>query len=166
MQPEEVKRYIDEYRENAARCAYLEREIKDLEILLERMKNNQIADSISITQKWSAAPHGSGVGDPTGQVALRHADGFTPDYIIDLENEIAQKREEYRLKSSGVIYVDSWLKCLSERERYVIESQCIRGAFWRDIVTGFKEKFGDIYSPQGLKKIRTRAMNKIYKIAT
>ena len=165
MQPDEVRSCIEKYRDCAARCAFLEREIKDLEIRLTHLLETQVEDAISITQQLTGMPHATGVGDPTGKLAQKMADGFKPDYIRELEHEIAEKKEELRTKSSVVIYVDSWMKCLSERERYVIMRQCIDGAYWRDVVAGFQEKFGDVYSPQGLKKIRTRAMNKIYEIA-
>ena len=165
MQPDDVLCCIEQYKECSARCAFLEREINDLEIDLERLKRSQLEDGISITQKWNGMPHGSGTGDPTGQLAQKIADGVKPEYILDLEREIEKKREEYRKKSSMVVYVDSWLRCLSERERYVITAQCIRGAYWRDVVTGYRDKFGETYSPQGLKKIRMRALHKIYEIA-
>ncbi len=165
MQPEDVKKCISSYRACSARCAYLEQEIVSLKGFCERLKNSSVEDAISITQKWSAMPHASGVSDPTGDLARKFADGYIPDYILEIEREIAVLEDEYKSKNTVIVYVESWLKALNDRELFVVKSQCINGMFWREVIYGFKEKFGEFYTQQGLKKLRDRAMMKIYEIA-
>ena len=165
MQPEEVRKCLLNYRDYSARVAYLEAEIGRLRMIKESYERTIVEDNVSVTQKLSAPPHGSGVGDPVGILAQRLADGFKPEYIAEIQQEIADKEIEHMVKKMLVSYVDSWLIALNPRERFVIEKQYIGGMFWRETVYEFKERFGEFYTKQGLQKLRARALNKIYEIA-
>ncbi|MBQ9010627.1 MAG: hypothetical protein IJ088_15065 [Clostridia bacterium] len=165
MQPGEVDYCLEHYRENVARCDFLKTEIENLQRMIRELKSMEIENSISVTQKWTGMPHGSDVADPTGILAQRVADGDTPGYLREIENELAQKQAEYWGRSNMIAYVNAWRLVLGERERFVVKMQCLEGASWRTVTAGFQERFGDIYSTQGLRKIRQRAFGKIYEIA-
>ena len=165
MKPDEVKNCLRQYRECTARCGFLKMEVEELQALAARLKSSEIEDSISITQKWSVLPHGSSVGDPTASLAQRIADGETPEHLKTLEREIAGRQEEYRKNAAVVTYVDSWMRVLNERERFVVNEHSLKGEFWRGVVNEFQNRFGEIYSVQGLKKIHARAIEKICRIA-
>jgi len=165
MNAEKVDEFLLNYREYAARCDFLEKEIKELERLAAEMRSTFIEDNVSITQVLSDMPRGSNISDPTGRLAMMAVSGYTPDYIREIENEITQKKSEYRFKLPVVVFVESWLNVLTPRERFVIEKKTIAGMFWRDIVVAFKKEFGEEYSRHGLKNIRDNAIIKIHKIA-
>ena len=82
-----------------------------------------------------------------------------------MEAEMRKKQEEYSRRTTMMAYVESWLHVLNERERYVVKTQWLGGSTWRELISGFQEQFGDIYSLQGLRKIRNRAFKKICEIA-
>ena len=165
MQPEDVKLYIEHYKEYVVRVKHLKNEIKDLRLTLERIKIAKVADLVNITQKWSVMPHGTNVGDPTGQAAEKIIDGEKSQELKQLEWEIQGKEEEMREKTMMIKYVNAWLQILNERENFVIQSKCIDGFSWDEIVDKYQKKFDVRYSPNGLKKIRNRALSKICKIA-
>lgn len=165
MQAEKVDEFLEKYHEYAARCSFLEKEIKELSRLVDELKSRIIEDNVNVTPSLTGMPRGSGISDPTGRLGTLVADSFTPDYIAAIENEISDKRREYNEKITVVIFVDSWLEVLTKRERYVIENKILCGMFWRELVRGYKEVFGEDYSKQGLKKIRDRAVEKIKRVA-
>ena len=101
MEPNEVRYCLDHYRESVARSAFLKTEIENLEKRIRQMRDTMVENSISITQKWTGMPHGSEVGDPTGGLAQRIADGDTP--------EMRKKQEEYSRRTTMMAYVESWL---------------------------------------------------------
>ena len=165
MQREIVDQCLENYREFSARCSFLEQEINELRILAEKLKSSAMTDAITITAQMTGMPHGTGITDPTGRIAMKFADGFTPDYIKEIEREIRTLEEERRTKLSTIVFVDAWLKALNKRERFVIENKVIGGMFWREMIFAYKAEFGDEYSKQGMKKIKDRAMERIYKVA-
>ena len=165
MQPEDVKSYITHYKESVVRSLHLKNEIEEYKLLLERIDKVKVADLISITQRWDIMPHGSDVGDPTGQAAERIIDGDKSIYVKQVERVILAKEEELRKRSSMISYVNAWLQILSEREKYVIQARCIDGILWGEVEEGFYQRFGLRYSQQGLKRIRNRGLEKICEIA-
>ncbi|MBQ9009535.1 MAG: hypothetical protein IJ088_09425 [Clostridia bacterium] len=165
MEPKEVNACLAHYRENVARCAFLKTEIGKLEKIAGEIRSQEIENSVSVTQKWSQVPHGSDPGDPTGQLAQRMADGISPAFLQEIEAEIAGKRAEYGNRSTLVAYVDAWLLVLSERERFVVERECMDGTSWREVAAGFQDRYGELYSVPGLRKNADRAVRKIVEIA-
>lgn len=165
MRAEKVDEYLEKYREYAARCDFLDKELKELRRLAEAMKASFVEDNVSVAQVMSSAPKGSSISDPTGRLGILAADGYTPDYIKDIENEIMEKQSEYEYKIPVVVFVESWLKVLTIRERFVVENKTIGCMFWRELVLAYKREFGEEYSRQGLKRIRDNAVSKIHKIA-
>ncbi len=165
MQPEMVDQCLANYREYSARCSFLEHEIHELRSLADRLRSTAVEDAVTINQVMNGMPHGTDLSDPTGRIAIRFADGYVPDYIVEIENEIRQKEGELRYKTATIVFVEAWLKVLNKRERFVIENKTIGGMFWRDLISAYKSEFGEEYSKQGLKKVRDRAVAKIYKVA-
>ena len=165
MQPEMVDQCLANYREYSARCYFLEHEIHEMKSLVERLRSTALEDAVTITQVITDMPHGTNISDPTGRLASNFADGYIPDYIKEIEDEIKKRENEYRYKLPTIVFVDAWLKALNKRERFVIENKTIGGMFWRDLITAYKNEFGEEYSRQGLKKIRDRAILMIYKVA-
>lgn len=165
MQPEMVDQCLQNYKEFSARCSFLEQEIHELKLLAERLQSSAVSDAVKITQVISDMPHGTDISDPTGRLAIRFADGYVPDYVREIEKDIRALENEYRIKHPPTVFVEAWLKVLNKRERFVIENKTIGGMFWRELITEYAKEFGEEYSRQGLKKIRDKAMEKIYNVA-
>ena len=165
MQREAVDQCLANYREYSARCSFLEQEINELKLLAEKLKGSAVADAVTITAQMTGMPHGTEITDPTGKIAIKFADGYTPDYIVEIDREIRKLENERRAKMSTIVFVDAWLKALCKRERFVIENKVIGGMFWRELIYAYKSEFGEEYSKQGMKKIKDRALERIYKVA-
>lgn len=165
MTIEKVDEFLKNYREYSARCDFLENEIAELERIAQELRRTFIEDNISVSQVMNGMPHGTGISDPTGRLALLSASGYLPDYIKEIDDEVEKKKSELRYKTPTVIFVESWLKVLTPRERFVVENKTLNGMFWRELVIAFKNEFGEEYSKNGLKNIRDSAIQKIYNIA-
>jgi hypothetical protein len=166
MQKETVDKMLGNYREYSARCLYLECCIRDAEDKLRSIRKTMVPDAISITAKYTDMPGAKGrTSDPTASVASRFADGYMPDAAKELEAELARMQGELRDKTPTVVFVEIWLNALNDKERFVIEKQMIDGLFWREVAAAFNEKFRVRYSAVGLKRIRSGALEKVYKIA-
>ena len=137
MQKESVDLMLGNYREYTARCEFLEQEIQELERIAADLRRTMMTDALSGSQNLSGMPHGTSVSSPTERIAIKFADGYVPDYIVDIEKEIASKKDELRRKTPTVVFVTAWLKGLSEKERFVIESKTIGGAFWRELIYAY-----------------------------
>lgn len=163
--PSTVDKMIGNYREYIARCAYLEHDIKEAERLLVDLRNSIVEDSVNITVNFSDMPHGQGISDPTGRLGLMLASGYETDYVKQLEQDINARKMELREKIPTVSFVTAWIRALDNKERLIIQEKVIGGLSWRQMVFSFQKCFGDIYSQQGLKRIKGTAMQKIYTIA-
>ena len=111
-------------------------------------------------------PRSGKVSDPTAQIGIAAADGLMTSEMKNIFQEIRELERELRGQRIVVHFVTAWLNGLNEKERWIIEKQVIDGAYWREVIFGFKAKFGDEYSKDGLKRIKRSAMNKIYRIAS
>jgi hypothetical protein len=166
MRTETVDEMLRNYREYAARCAYLECAIKEAKKLLMKVRASAVSDAISVTQHYSDMPGGKGgASDPTARIATRIADGYQSDRELALEAEIAGMEDELRDKTPTVVYVEAWLSVLNPEERFVIENQMIDGMIWRKVIFTYRKAFGDGYSKDTLKRIKNAALDKIYRVA-
>ena len=166
MLHEHVNLMLANYRECSGRCKHLETEIAEVEKLLQEMRRTAIQDMAAPgAQNLDGMPHGSAVSSPTERIAMMFAEGKTPRHIDELDAYLNALRQEYAAKSSTVIFVDAWLSGLAERERWIVVQQVIDGLTWREIATQYRLVFGDDRSKSGLKKLRTRALEKIYRMA-
>lgn len=161
MQPEKVDEMLDNYCKYAARVAYLTEAIREAERLCESLRKTVVEDTVSITQVISDMPHGTALSDPTGRIGMMLAEGYVPEHIRQVEEDLSEMRLEVQSKQIVLTFVDAWLVCLSPRERFVIEKHKLCKEFWRDVAEGFAKEFGDQYSTQGLKRIQKRALKKM-----
>ena len=164
MQKEAVKQMLQSYREDKARCQYLENEIPQLEHMADVLKTEMVDDAVSITQVISDMPRGTSISDPTGRLGALFAAGYTPDHIKQVEQQIRAKRRELKSKLITVTFVDSALTGLTDRERFVVRSKYIDGMFWREIGEAFEQRFSLPYGRTSLKRISEEALTKICRI--
>jgi len=162
---EQVDLMLSSYREKAARCEHLEKEIPELENMLKDCMTSIIDDEVKTTSVLSDMPKGSITSDPTGRLGMLLAEGYKPERVRELELEIYQKKIELQSISPCVIFVDAWLSGLNPRERFLIERKVIDSSYWRNVIDDYTEKFGETYSKQGLRNVLMAALEKIYRIA-
>lgn len=164
MQKEAVKQMLQSYREDKARCQYLENEIPQLEHMADVLKTEMVDDAVNITQVISDMPRGTSVSDPTGRLGALFAAGYTPDHIRQVEAQIRAKRRELASRQITVVLVDSAMGGLTDRERFVVKSKYIDGMFWREIGEAYEKKFSLPYGKTSLKRISDDALDKICRI--
>jgi len=164
--PQSVDRMLLDYRRNKARCAHLEIRIRELEELRQGMVDNVVNDTVSITARLDGMPPAQpGTSDPTGRLSSKLADGYKTDSIRQVEGDIAGLTAELQRLLPQVHFVDAWLLALDDKERFVVEQKQVAGVSWRELVFAFKREHGAEYSVHGLRKLRDRAVQKIYQIA-
>ena len=164
MRKEAVKQMLQSYREDKARCQYLENEIPQLEKMADTLRKEMVDDAVSITQVISDMPRGTSVSDPTGKLGALFAAGYVPDHIRQVETQIRAKRRELSRKQITVTLVDSALTGLTDRERFVVERKFIDGMFWRELIEAYRGTFAMHYSKSAMKKITDTALDKMSRI--
>lgn len=166
MKPQEVDKLLNEYRTNKARLAELELRVIDRRTRLERAQARALADDAIHAQQYSGMPHGNAVGHPVEDLALKYMDGYMPPMIRDEIADIEAEEHEMNCLRMKIRRVDVWLWCLDPRAKYVIRSQMIDGSTWQTLEDGSDTMFGYHMTAGGLRKIKRRAMQTIYTVAT
>ena len=165
MTRENVEKYLKEYRENSARCQYLTREIERLQKTVLELRAAIVSDQINITQVISDMTRVSGTSDPTGILGSKLADGFEPAYIEEIEEEIRLKQLELKYKDVIVWSVETALKSLTPKERWLIDHKYIQEDFWRNIVEGFNDEFKEGYNNKDtLKKMIDKGLDTMARV--
>lgn len=166
MTANSVNQMLKQYRKYLGRCAYLEELIPKLKTEIAEMYSKIVEDVVSIGgQQMDGMPHSPTVGRPTESLGIAIADGYRPDALVAKEKELADAQREYNEKLTTVVFVGAWLKGLTEREHWIIESQVIDGVSWRELVCEYHVKYGENRTKRSLQILRDKAMEKIYAMA-
>ena len=173
MDRDHVNAMLRDYRDNLGRCGHLRMEIKRNEMqiarALESFRKEAAGPSVS---RLTDAPRGSVPGDPTAALGLMLAGDEVPEdspqgrEIARLRLENARLAAELDVRQMKVEYVDSWLNGLTDRERWVIEHHIIDREIWYDVMIAFNKRYTDDVSKDRLKRLQTRALERIYAIAS
>ena len=166
MLPSKVDSMLKEYRFFIGRCGHLVTEIEQLEKEIAYARRGIAEDIAAISSPpLTDMPHGSSVGNPTERIGMMLATDFTPPHIADMEEKLAALKQEYAEKYLTVLFVSAWLKGLTEKERWIIERQVIDSVYWKEIVTRYKSDFSEDCSKDSLKRLKQKALEKIYLMA-
>lgn len=165
MTKEAVEKHLKEYRVNSARCDFLRQDIPRLEKLVQELRDDIVDNEVHITQVITDMPRGGTTSDPTGKLGMKLANGYEPRYIEEIETEIKQKQLELKYKDVSVWSVETGLKSLTPKERFLIEHKYIQEDFWRNIVEGFNKEFGEGYNNKDtLKKMIDKGLDTMAKV--
>ena len=166
MTAERIEEMLKTYRAEVGRCGHLQMEMELLRKEIEADKAF-LADNLAGpgAQFISDMPRGTAIGNPTEKLGIMLASGYISDEIREKEARLGELQLEYNERHKTVVYVESWLAGLPERERWMIETQVIDGVIWREILTQYPEKFGEYRSKDTLKRIRDRALDMIYDMS-
>ena len=165
MKAENINEALSCYLERLARCEFLENELAMLHEMLETSEKEMINDEVSLSQEITGMPHGTSIGDPTGKLGLRLACGFESWTVKQIKEEIAKLQEEYNTLRYWVVFVQAWLKCLTDKERMLIEMKYIQKLSWDEIINKFQKEYGQRYGKSGMKILVQKSLEKVYKIA-
>lgn len=166
MTRERVNEMLKTYRFEVGRCGHIQAEIAELERRYKQTEYDLTTAMVSPgAQVLSDMPRGTSVGNPTERYAMRLVEGLNDQELKDIEIKIAALKAEHEQRSTTVMYVQSWLSGLAERERWVVEAQVIDGVFWRDVASRYRQHFEEDCSKDTLKRYRDRALEKIYEMA-
>lgn len=166
MTQEQVTEILKGYKYAVGRCGHLSTELDLLARQIKAAKDGKAADLAAVRpQQITDMPHGTQVGNPTEKFGLMLASGWEPEHIKEMQARYAQLTAELHNCELLVNFVESWLEGLTERERWIVEQQVIEGRFWKDVQTDYRRQFEELCSKDTLKRLRARAMEKIYKMA-
>lgn len=166
MTTERVMEMLKAYRFELGRCGHLQTEINAMQ-----RQYNQIEHDLTVAmcspgaQQLSDMPRGTAVGNPTERHAMRLLEGLHDQELQEVEVKIAALEDEYNTRQLTVMYVQSWLAGLTERERWVVEAQVIDGVFWKDVCSRYRQHFEEDCSKDTLKRYRDKALFKIFEMA-
>jgi hypothetical protein len=165
MRQETIDAMLEHYREYVGRCGHLEVLIKNAERQLKVYRANPAAELVGSSGGMSGMPHGSSISDPTSRIGLALASGFVPADIKELEADLKSAKTELDEKLPTVIFVEAWLKGLTEKERWIIEAQVIDKMTWNNVIAQHQSKYSTQMSKDTLKRLKNRALAKIYQMA-
>lgn len=166
MRREKVDEMLKAYRFEVGRCGHLEAEISQLEKAIQQATATLDEDVTAVKlQQLSGMPHGSTVGNPTERLGIMLASGWIPEEIREMQDELKETRQEYERRYFTVMFVTAWLNGLPERERWIVEHQVIDGEYWKEVIAKFNAAFQEDASKDSLKRLKQRAMEKIYRMA-
>lgn len=164
MNSDQVDKMLKAYKECQARAKHLENMVAIAERQLPYLEQNAMYLEALGAQQYDGMPHGNGVNSPVENLIIKFDDGYTPKYIKDLKQDYRQAHRELFEVRMVISFVDSWLVALTERERYVVQRHVIDAATWKEVLDEYEAKYG-IYSKEGLRKLKKKALNKIYEAA-
>lgn len=166
MTRERVDEMLKSYRFEVGRCGHLMTQIGLLKRDIEKARATLVSDLVGPgAQVITDLPRGTTVGNPTEKYGAMLADGWQTDELKALEAELAAAQAEYDERHQTVMYVDSWLAGLPERERWMVEMHVIDTVIWREILGAYQQRFGEFRSKDTLKRVRDRGLDMIYDMA-
>ena len=165
MTRDQVDETLKIYRATEARVAYLRSQLEILQEYLRKNENSVVNDGVSLSQAITGMPHGSGVGDPVGNLALRIAMGKTSVFVQQVRKEIEPVERELRLKQYILSFTDAWLMALNEREEKIVTLKMIDGKSWAEILTALNSGGGPRWSKHTIQRIFDNGMEKVYEAA-
>ena len=164
MNTDQVDSMLRSYKACKARRGHLQNEVAFAERRLAYLKENAMYMEALGAQQYDGMPHGSGISNPVENLIIKYDDGYTPKYIKQMHQDLAPMRRELFEIKMVISFVDSWMLALTEREAFVIHQHVIEGRYWKDVLDEYEEKWG-IFSKEGLRKMKKKALYKIYEAA-
>lgn len=164
MDAREVDKLLASYNHCRARAAHIRTQLALMQHQLSVETTNAMAGEALHAQSYDVMPHGNLPGNPVESLVLRYLSGYQPQYIREIQQNMDKAKDELYEVETVVSFVNSWMLCLNERERFVVEKQVIEGYTWSDLLGEYEARYGQ-FGKEGLRKMKRRAMNKIYDTA-
>ena len=163
MQTEKIIELLEEYNRNRSRHAYLEVAILELSEQIDKAKSQLLVNEVMRSAEMDGMPKGNAVTSQVENLAVRIADGWTPDYIKEMEKEKAELIQEKESLRRKIAYVDAWLMALNDKQKWVIDQHIICGKSWAELIFLWQKENGAA-SKATMKRLRDSAMTVIENI--
>ncbi len=164
MSPQMFDELMTKYKANKARYAYLCSQREMLERYLAVCKGEMINDEVSMSQAITGMPHGSGVGDPVGRLAIDIASGKVSEFVKQIQKDIINNQAEIKKVEPDIRIVEIALDALSDRERKVVEMKNFHEMSWVELLSAMNQQYSNSYSKRSLQRLYERAMDKAYEV--
>lgn len=170
MTRDQVETIIRNYRANLARCSHIDVEISNIQ---RHLQSPRLADQILAQIQARAVPNenndgssrGNRVSRPTERQGIELAEAMER-YVAAANAKIQRLTEERERYAALCSFVDAWMKCLSEREQWILMRQVIDSEAWNAVVEEYKAHFGDQNASKNrLKYLKEKGMDRIMSIA-
>lgn len=166
MLAETAERILCEYRRNIGRCEYLANAVAESEADIAEWRKHLTEEMASIGgQNMDGMPHGTTVGSPTERTALALVSGRVPIALQIEEETLREMRIELREKRMEIAFVESWMKGLTAKERFVVEQIYFEKLTYNETAAGYMAKFGGTISRDGIRRIRKDILMRIIEMA-
>lgn len=166
MTRDEVMKMLKAYKHELGRSRHLQVQLAELEREMKREEDGLADELVSIGgQDLSGMPRGTAIGKPTENAGIKLADGWKTERLIALEEKWLALRAEFEASDTVVAYVKAWLSGLNDRECWIVEKQIIEAEFWKDILNKYREEYKEQPSKDALRRLRDRALSKIFAMA-
>lgn len=164
MTPETVDKMLAEYNRCVARHDHILAELDMAKRQIEESMRTAMTDEALTGIQYDGMPHGSGVSNPTESIVVKYLSGYVPRYIKEMQIDAEKLRDELEEANTVILYVGAWMKALNERESFVVKAHVMDHRFWADILIEYQSRWG-VFSKEGLRRLKKRALDKIYDIA-
>jgi len=164
MSPQRLDEVLKKHRATKARYEWLKSETITLERWLALCQSQSVNDRISLSQAITGMPHGSGIGDPTGRLAIDIASGEVSVFVKQIQDDLNEVRSEMLRLAPDISAVEIVLTALGDREREVLIFKVIDDRSWNDTVDQMNELHNNSYSKRSLQRLLDRALGKAYEI--
>ncbi len=166
MLAERAERMLADYQRCKGRKEYLEQAIPELEKEIERWKTKLAEEASSLgSPNMDGMPHGTTVGNPTERIALMLIGGYEPIGMQQAEAELQDMREELREARLNVVFVEAWMKGLTEKERWLIDHLYFEGLTYNETARDYTVKWDSPISRDGIRRMRKITVQKIASMA-
>ena len=164
MTPAEVDKMLSAYNRCLSRATHIKNQLAMMEHQLEVEKAHILASEALHGQSYDSQPHGTGPGNPVENLVLRYISGFEPKYIKDLQRDVDRAKDELFECEMVIKFVNGWMLALTEREKFIIQRHVLDHSTWRIVLDQYEKQYGQ-FGKEGLRKIKKKALGKIYEAA-
>lgn len=165
VQEEQLLSSLSEYNARKGKCAFVEAQIEDLERMIREAYATLISGQVLASAEQDGMPRGNQVSRTVENLAVRLADGWLPNDLRDMNEELSRLYRQRDILKSQVARVEAWLKGLNDRQRFVIERQVIQGESWKDVTIQYRKMFGDSASKRTTQRIRDTAIEVMLRMS-
>ena len=144
--------------------AYLRSQVEMLERFLAICTREMINDEVSMSQAITGMPHGSGVGDPVGRLAIDIAEGKVSVFVKQIQEELATVNFELETITPQARAVDVALGALGDKERDLVTMKIMDELSWAEVIHKINLKHGGNCTKRTLQRVLERAMQKAYEV--
>ena len=165
MRQDDVDKLLTDYRTNQARFNHLYIDAMNMALQINAETRRAIACDAMHAQQYREMPPCGKVSKPVEDLVIRYMDGHLPVTLKGWMKESEDMQRELRQLETNIVYVDTWLDGLTEKERMVITEHMLDGRTLKELELNSVKLFGYHMTADGIRGIKRKALQKIYDIA-